>query len=147
MRQLLYVSDTAPSLPDGTLDAILTASRTHNAPAGITGLLLHIEGGFLQVLEGEETAVRALYDKIARDPRHWNCQVLLDQEAPRAFGDWSMGFERPSAEDPQTAGMFAVTREALMRRISPEAGKVVIIMLETFYRVQKNERLGLTQSA
>ena len=58
MRQLLYVSDTAPSLPDGTLDAILTASRTHNAPAGITGLLLHIEGGFLQVLEGEDAVYR-----------------------------------------------------------------------------------------
>ena len=49
MRQLLYVSSTAdePSLDD--LDQVLTASRRNNAMMGITGLLLFIDGGFLQV--------------------------------------------------------------------------------------------------
>ncbi|MFO1249048.1 MAG: BLUF domain-containing protein [Alphaproteobacteria bacterium] len=36
-------------------------SRANNALLGITGLLLHIDGGFLQMLEGEERSVRELY--------------------------------------------------------------------------------------
>ena len=39
---------------------------------GITGLLLFIDGGFLQMLEGEERAVRELYTRIAADRRHLN---------------------------------------------------------------------------
>ncbi len=139
MRQLLYVSNTSRAITAGALNDILMASRRKNAALGITGLLLQIDGGFLQVLEGEERAVRDLYDQICADRRHWNTHVLLDREAPRAFGEWSMGFERLDGTDPETAGMFGVTREAIEGRLSPTAGKVVAIMLETFYRVQTND--------
>ena len=54
MRQLLYVSNTLSDLAPGALDDILTASRRNNAMMGITGLLLYIDGGFLQMLEGDE---------------------------------------------------------------------------------------------
>jgi len=49
----------------GDLDDILTASRRNNALMGISGLLLFIDGGFLQMLEGEERAVRELYTRVA----------------------------------------------------------------------------------
>src|SRR5690348_2303117 len=91
MRQLLYVSNTAYEFGLGDLDNVLTASRRNNAMLGITGLLLFIDGGFLQILEGEERAVRELYTRITSDPRHRNARVMLDREVPvRAFPDWSM---------------------------------------------------------
>jgi hypothetical protein len=140
MRQLLYVSNTAQHVGVGELDDILTASRHNNALMGITGLLLFIDGGFLQMLEGEERAVRELYGRIAADPRHINPQLMLDREVPvRAFPEWSMGFERPSMDDPETAGMFGVAREAINGRLSPGTGRIVAMMLQTFYAVQHSD--------
>jgi hypothetical protein len=139
MRQLLYVSRTPGELSPFELDRILTASRTNNAMLGITGLLVHIDGGFLQMLEGEERAVRELYARIATDRRHSDIRLLLDREWPQAFGDWSMGFERPSPDEPETAGMFGVAREAILGKLSPTAGKVVALMLQTFYCVQRSD--------
>jgi hypothetical protein len=140
MRQLLYVSNTAQHVGVGELDDILTASRRNNALLGITGLLLFIDGGFLQMLEGEERAVRELYARVAADPRHINPQLMLDREVPvRAFPEWSMGFERPSMDDPETAGMFGVAREAINGRLSPGTGRIVAMMLQTFYAVQLSD--------
>ena len=78
MRQLLYVSNPTSELTPSALDKILTASRANNALLGVTGLLLHIDGGFLQMLEGEEIAVRTLYTRIAADRR---------QDLPAAAGE------------------------------------------------------------
>ena len=140
MRQLLYVSNTAQEIGLSDLDNVLTASRRNNAMMGITGLLLFIDGGFLQILEGEERAVRELYTRVATDPRHANTHLMLDREVPvRAFPEWSMGFERPCMDDPETAGMFGVAREAINGRLSPGTGRIVAMMLQTFYAVQHSD--------
>ena len=140
MRQLLYTSNTADEIALGDLDNVLTASRRNNALMGITGLLLFIDDGFLQILEGEELAVRELYTRIASDRRHRNPRLMLDREIPdRAFPDWSMGFERPCMEDAETAGMFGVAREAIHGRLSPGTGRIVAMMLQTFSAVQNSD--------
>lgn len=147
MRQLLYVSSTPRDLSPAALNDILAASRANNALLGVTGLLIHIDGGFLQILEGEERAVRELYVRICTDRRHSEVRMLLDREvAARAFTGWSMGFERPSLDDPESAGMFGVSSEAILGRLSPQAGRVVAIMLETFYRVQRSDDLRLADA-
>jgi hypothetical protein len=146
MHQLLYVSNTARDIAFSDLNTILMNARRRNEAQGITGLLLHIDGGFLQMLEGEEAALHALYSRIREDGRHWQVRLLLDREAPSAFGHWSMGFEHLTGEDPETAGMFGVAREAISGKLSPTAGKVVATMLETFYRVQENDR-GMLRTA
>jgi hypothetical protein len=140
MRQLLYVSNTQPDLSPGVLDDILTASRRNNAMLGITGLLLYIDGGFLQMLEGDERAVRELYGRISTDHRHCEMRLMLDREAgARAFPGWSMGFERPAMDDPESAGMFGVARSAIRDQLSPRTGRIVAMMLQTFYRVQHSD--------
>jgi hypothetical protein len=140
MRQLLYVSNTLPDLAPGALDDILTASRRNNAMMGITGLLLYIDGGFLQMLEGDELALRELHTRIADDRRHWDMRLMLDRETPvRAFPSWSMGFERPCMDDPESAGMFGVARAAIHDQLSPKTGRIVAMMLQTFYRVQHSD--------
>src|SRR5580698_9924282 len=147
MRQLLYVSNCARDIAASDLNAILESARRNNPARGITGLLLYIDGGFLQVLEGEDGAVAEIYARICADQRHWNTRTLLDRQAPRAFGQWSMGFEHLRGGDPENAGMFGVTCDAIAGRLSPTAGKVVATMLETFYRVQTGDVLGLRQRA
>ncbi len=50
-------------------------------------------GNFMQVLEGDEEAVRGLYERIAEDPRHGG-EITLQEGfvEERQFPDWSMGF-------------------------------------------------------
>ena len=50
----------------------------------------------LQLLEGDETAVRDTYLRIRRDPRHFACVVISEATIPaRQFDQWDMGLVRP----------------------------------------------------
>jgi Sensors of blue-light using FAD len=88
--RLLYASRTSANEVD--FAAILRASRAHNAQRGVTGLLCHSEGVFVQVLEGGREAVNALYNLIVGDPRHRDVILLAYEEIQqRRFAGWSMG--------------------------------------------------------
>ena len=72
---------------------ILMASRTNNAKSDIVGGLYYGDDRFFQYLEGEEGAVRALYDRIAGDSRHRNVVTLLEEPLQaRTFANWSMKY-------------------------------------------------------
>jgi hypothetical protein len=95
MFYLIYVSNATHPLADRELDAILEASRNGNERLQVTGLLLYKDASFMQLLEGEETTVRSLLEKITCDPRHYNVTTLQSGETEsRQFPDWSMGFRR-----------------------------------------------------
>lgn len=135
MHKLLYVSATRRGFPEAELKAILASARSNNARLGVTGLFLYMDGGFLQVLEGEKNTLHDLYSTIERDPRHWDTRVLMDGAYPRNFGEWSMGFESlgPDA-DP---GLVGITKEALEGLIKPGAARPVLdVLLRTFRSVQ-----------
>jgi hypothetical protein len=137
MRQLLYASNTHRDVSGDFLNEILAISRKNNAEVGVTGVLLYIDGGFMQVLEGEDEAVSETYARICQDKRHWNTSVLLDRDAPRAFAEWSMGFTRPTD---LSDGMFTVTQEAIDGKLKPGAPAEIMVMLRTFYRMQSGEQ-------
>ena len=47
----------------------------------------------MQVLEGAEDKVKALYSKIERDKRHFDVKIKLSAEFESPyFQDWSMGY-------------------------------------------------------
>jgi hypothetical protein len=97
---LVYVSVAQENVSREDLLEILAKSREANAKAGITGMLLYKDGKFMQALEGEETAVRELYARISRDPRHLGVLTLVEGEREdRCFGDWSMGFQDLSSPE------------------------------------------------
>ena len=90
---LVYVSSATALFSASELDEILVKSRENNARSNITGMLLYKDGNLMQVLEGEESVVRALYAKIAADRRHLGHMILWDGYEPtRQFSDWSMAF-------------------------------------------------------
>ena len=88
MFRLCYISSAKCLVDDLLLDRILTTSRRRNRADGISGLLLAGPRRFLQLLEGDVSAVRETYQRIRRDPRHFAC-VLIDQRAVerRHFGE------------------------------------------------------------
>ena len=93
LHSLLYVSSATTPFSSAQLEDLLRVARANNMRLDITGMLLYKDGNFMQVLEGEAAAVKALFAKIAVDPRHSGAIVLLDGPTPvRAFSEWSMGF-------------------------------------------------------
>lgn len=93
MIQLMYVSTGSIAFDDASLRKLLAAARTANTAIDVTGMLLHQDGAFLQVLEGETAVVDPLFVKIGRDRRHQHVMMLARNEImARNFADWSMGF-------------------------------------------------------
>ena len=89
--RLLYVSRIIDSSP-ASIDAILGRARAHNTACGITGVLCHAQGVFLQTLEGGRDTINELYGHIQRDPRHKDVMLLHFEEIEkRLFGTWDMG--------------------------------------------------------
>lgn len=90
---LVYVSKAAQTMTEQDLLDLMATSRTSNAVAGITGLLLCNSNGFLQMLEGPRDAVESLYASIERDPRHDEVTLVrVREQRDREFPDWSMAF-------------------------------------------------------
>jgi hypothetical protein len=87
------VSTATVAFIDKDLRALLAAARERNAAVAVTGMLLHDNGTFMQVLEGAPDVVETVFNRINRDPRHRHV-VLLDRRNldERDFPDWSMGF-------------------------------------------------------
>jgi hypothetical protein len=90
----IYSSVASADFSEEDLPGLLTHARSANAARGVTGMLVYINGHFLQVLEGEESVVDELIDKIGLDPRHKRVFVIVRESIEsRSFADWSMGFE------------------------------------------------------
>ena len=88
-----YVSTETEHLGSGGMVALLAEARRTNTLRYITGLLLHRDRSFYQVLEGAEDVVRQTFDSIEKDERHTAIDVLFEGEVDeREFPDWQMGF-------------------------------------------------------
>lgn len=97
--QIIYVSKASAPLEGEGLSDLLRASRRNNHMFKVSGFLVQHDGCFLQVLEGPSGPLKALFGQIARDERHSNLWVLLDQPIARKdFAEWSMAFIDASKE-------------------------------------------------
>lgn len=93
--QVVYISSATKAFEPSELDRLLEGARRRNERSGVTGVLLHDDYSFLQVLEGTPEAVRRTVERIKRDPRHGGMTVVQDQPiTERDFSDWSMAYDR-----------------------------------------------------
>ena len=94
MISLIYVSSAVEPFSKEELLTLLETSRRNNALLNVTGMLLYKDGNFMQVIEGEEPAIRKLHTKISLNPRHDGLITLLETPIERRqFTEWSMGFK------------------------------------------------------
>ena len=100
MRRIIYASKALHDFDDAELLELLARARAVNAEHGVTGMLVYAARSFLQLFEGEDADVEAVWDRIRMDPRHTDLRVLDDGPVTsRQFEDWSMGFEHPDEAD------------------------------------------------
>jgi hypothetical protein len=89
--RVLYVSRAVGPQTSTVTASILATAQAHNRQNGIGGVLCQGQGLYLQVLEGERSAVHRLYARIVADSRHSDVEMLhLEEVNERRYADWSM---------------------------------------------------------
>jgi hypothetical protein len=129
MRQLVYTSRVTNPLSDLELQKMLVSFRAHNVIAGISGVLLHSWGNFLQFLEGEQAIVEKLFLNIKRDLRHTDI-IIEDVTLPtQSFEDWSMGFVDLSKGAQGIDGFAGFPSDINLRLVDP--GMVLDLVVQS----------------
>ncbi len=93
MKHLIYISMALQKFTPEALHDLLERARHSNTAVGVTGCLLYARGNFIQMLEGDDDAVDAVFNKITLDPRHTDIRVLNYEDCDmRVFNKWWMAF-------------------------------------------------------
>ncbi len=114
LYEIIYCSALAPEEQVTVIAKILAHARVFNFERAITGLLVFDGLRFLQHFEGPQAEVEALMDRIARDPRHVDVQVLYQGPlAQRRYERFDLGYAEP--DDAETvAGMHLFHGQAAL---------------------------------
>ncbi|GAB3223246.1 BLUF domain-containing protein [Hymenobacter seoulensis] len=134
MHHLIYSSTATHPFTDNELQELLTYARLHNAQQNITGLLLYHNREFMQLLEGNEADIKALYDRISEDSRHTSVVKIADKHVEhRSFPDWSMAFVPLEAEQfAQLAGYLSPANLQLTRDGLSAADSLLLNLMQTY---------------
>ena len=91
MYRLVYISKPF-GFDTSVLNGLLIDSRENNQKNDITGSLICRADIYLQMLEGPEEKVLKTFDKIKKDDRHLEIEVLLTEKdiKDRLFPNWAM---------------------------------------------------------
>ncbi len=139
--QIIYASASAEEMSGPALADILASARRKNEARNISGMLVYHRGSFLQVLEGPEDAVNALFEKIQQDPRHGEINVLFHDKIPaKEFEDWSMGYIDTSGEAATAEGYVDYLRDLQRMTLDGTRGRRVLKMFQDGSWRQKIER-------
>ena len=93
VRRVVYFSQSLTGPSDEDISAILEVSRQRNRQDDVTGLLLHLQGVFAQVLEGKPEILEAVLGRIKKDNRHDHITILTDEIVDhKVFTEWSMAY-------------------------------------------------------
>ncbi len=135
MYYLVYTSTAVTHFSEEDLIDLLNQSRGTNKKIGITGMLIHTRGKFIQVLEGEKSVVNNLYTKIEQDDRHKKITMVMEGESEeRIFKDWAMGFKRLGDHEFQSLAGFSDLDYFFESRNNAEATSLVLVFLKLFYK-------------
>jgi len=141
MYRIIYLSSAVKQFSEEEISLLLIKSRKHNAEHNITGVLLHIEGDFLQVIEGDKKIIKQLFEKINLDPRHKGVICVFDGAIKeRNFKDWSMGFCALEYESLRHISGFETFKRS---DLFDSTDKTASVFLELFIKSNKKELVFL----
>lgn len=91
---VIYRSIADSILEQSDILHLLEQAKDFNRENDITGCLLYYDHEFVQYLEGDKVQVTGLFEKIQKDRRHNNVQLLFSGHIySREFEDWTMAYE------------------------------------------------------
>jgi hypothetical protein len=135
---LCYKSRKSKDIMDEDLLNILSVAQENNRSLGVTGMLLYLDGKFLQVLEGEKDQVLGLYENIVRDKRH--NEVMKITEGPlvkRNFPNWCMGFRTLTEQDIKEFQRLNNLPNLTVNDILSKGNHIAVEVMKCFYQHQE----------
>lgn len=78
-KSLIYVSKAAGNVDYDEILNILTHSWKYNHNSYISGMLLHDNTHFMQIIQGPIATIDKLYTRISKDPRHSKIQLIGEE--------------------------------------------------------------------
>ena len=130
----MYVSYAAQPLSNADLTRLLENSRKNNQDKNITGMLMYIDGKFIQVLEGAKVDINDIYDIILSDPRHKKVSKIIEgRTIRRNFENWTMGFKSMTGEETDENSGFCEIEQYFRDLDISDSSHVTLIFLRLFY--------------
>jgi len=124
------------------LTHLLQESKAWNEDHELTGMLVYlqgrfideVEGRFMQVLEGSEEEVEGIFKKINTDHRHHRLLVLQRGFIEkRNFETWEMGFESVNLEIKKNMKGFFPIDDNFLRKDIFNNSHIALTFLKSFY--------------
>ena len=104
LRSLTYRSSAVRRFSEFDLSRLLLRAQSFNSSVNVTGLLLSKSGTFLQTIEGPESNIDVVMERICNDLTHGEIDVLADDQiVQRVYPNWTMA----SNVDVSTSGLLA----------------------------------------
>ena len=82
-----YVSSANRDINQDEVAELLDQTEIRNNNMGVNGLLIYSSGNFFEVIEGEETKIKDLFENIKEDPRHRNIMMVFEKEIDKPLFD------------------------------------------------------------
>jgi hypothetical protein len=124
---LLYMSRATGEMAPADIDRLLEGARQRNRSRGVTGALLHYDGRFLQVLEGQAEAIDQCFGRIQTDRRHERITALYRAPIDAArFPEWSMRYVSSAGQADRAVSAFL---DQLQTRPTEQSVKQAITLL------------------
>ena len=136
MHHIVYLSSAIVKFTEEELKVLLLQAREKNSALQLTGMLLYIEGNFIQVLEGDKEKVMQLFTTISLDPRHNGILKIFEKPLDeRNFSDWTMGFKSLTMDEAsQLAGYRNLKNDIFKFENFKNTEHPAVKLLKTFYR-------------
>lgn len=143
MHHIIYLSRATRPLSDEELAILLTQAREDNARQDITGALVYGDGQFMQIIEGEESALAMLYAKLLQDGRHGQVFKFADKPiSQRSFASWSMAFQTASAEQFAELKGYATPEQLNLRVPGLSATDDMLLQMMKSFVLQPRSEVG-----
>jgi hypothetical protein len=150
LSYFMYVSMADHLMSEDELSEILNWSRKWNAEHNLTGMLIYIEGlfintegraissmqtgRFMQVLEGAKHDLDELFDNIKKDKRHHHVTLLHRASiAERNFDSWQMGFKSLTLDELRTVPGFFELDNTFKDIAAANLQNLPLQILKSFY--------------
>ena len=135
MFHIVYTSHATQAFDQLQLVDLLKQSRKYNRLWDVTGILLYLDGKFIQVLEGDKDIVLGVFERVKKDPRHNRVVVINEGKSEsRIFKNWSMGFKKTSYSEFAAITGFKDIDTFFGEQTTGQHAKLLLQFLELFYK-------------
>ena len=138
MYRLTYVSKSKIE-NDEDLSKLFIKSEESNRLNNISGMLIHKNSDFIQVLEGNKQVVTSLFNTIKNDNRHENIVIFYEKDIKKKyFEGFYMAFDYLSFEN---TTYFESLKDFNFDKILKSEKNVVLEILKTFLEAKQRQEL------